>query len=302
MSLTVGLALGGGGARGVAHIGVLQVLHNNGITIDKISGTSAGAVIGAMYAYSKDPDWIEKRLREFVHSDQYQSLGFERMQDQLNPHSAIGQMAKFVRDRIVMVMSQQKSFIVKRERVESVIRFLIPAENFHELQIPLIVTASDLQSGEAVYMKSGNLIDAVVQSCSIPGFVQPTERDEQLLVDGGVINPIPVEILKNKAGFIIAISINKNSLPEMKQKNIYEILTRSDQITSDILARMQLEKADFVIQPNVGGLHWSRFDEFDTFLTNGREATKLTLKDLKTKLKRKKNIYFQWKQKLGFTS
>ena len=115
MSLTIGLALGGGGARGAAHVGVLQVLHENGIRFDHIAGTSAGSVIGAMYAARQDPQWIEQRFEEFISSDDFQALGTKRIRKGLNSDSVMGQMAKFVRNRIVLIMSQQKSFLVKRE-------------------------------------------------------------------------------------------------------------------------------------------------------------------------------------------
>jgi len=300
MSLTVGLALGGGGARGAAHIGVLQILHNNGIRFDHISGTSAGSVIGAMYAYEQDPKWVEKRFHDFIKSDEFDAMGIERIHDQMNPDSAIGQMARFVRDRIVLIMSQQKSYLVRREKLVEAIRFLVPVERFDDLSIPLVVTSTDLSTGKQVLMKSGNLIDALVQSCTIPGYVQPTERGEQLLVDGGVVDPIPVEVLRSYTDYVVAVSITKNNLTEMKKKNIYEIMTRSDQITSSYLAKMKLEKADFAIHPSVGGLHWSRFDQFDTLLANGRDAAIVSLSELIGDMKHKNSIFYRWKQKLGF--
>ena len=298
MSRSLGLSFGGGGARGAAHIGVLQILHKNGIRFDHLAGTSAGSVIGAMYAINQDPQWIEKRFHEFLNSDEFRAMGTGRIQDHVNPDSAIVQMTKFVRDRIVIIMSQQKSFIVKREKLEKAFDFLLPVKRFEDLSIPLFVTSTDLHSGEMVIYKSGNLIDALVQSCSIPGYVQPTERGEQVLVDGGVIDPIPVELLKEQTDYIVAVSITKDSLPEIKQKNIYEIMTRYSQITTNYFAKSKMEKADFVIHPSVGGLHWSRFDKFDTLLTNGRDATILSLNELKADLKRKNRLFYRWKQKL----
>ena len=123
MSLSIGLALGGGGARGAAHIGVLQILHENGIRFDSIAGTSAGSIIGAMYACKQDPKWIEQRFHEFLSTKDFQAMGTHRIRENHNPDSAMGQMAKYVRDRIVLVMSQQKSFIIKREKLERAIRF-----------------------------------------------------------------------------------------------------------------------------------------------------------------------------------
>jgi len=226
MSLSIGLALGGGGARGAAHIGVLQILHENGIRFDSIAGTSAGSIIGAMYASKQDPKWIEQRFHKFLNSDDFQAMGTHRIREDQYPDSAMGQMAKYVRDRIVLVMSQQKSFIIKREKLERAIDFLIPAKRFDDLTIPLFVTTTDLHSGEQVLYDHGNLIDAVVQSCTIPGYVQPTERGEQVLVDGAVIDPIPVEIMKSQMDYVLAISITKNSLPDMKKKNLHLYIRR----------------------------------------------------------------------------
>ena len=302
MSLTIGLALGGGGARGAAHVGVLQVLHENGIRFDHIAGTSAGSVIGAMYAARQDPQWIEQRFEEFISSDDFQALGTKRIRKGLNSDSVMGQMAKFVRNRIVLIMSQQKSFLVKREKLEKTIDFLVPEKKFEDLLIPLIVTSTDLTNGEQVIYNSGNLIDAIVQSCSIPGYVQPTERGEQILVDGGVIDPIPVELVKKCTDYVVAVNITKDSMKEFKDKNIFEFLSRAEQIKSKYLAKSKMEKADFVIHPSVGSLHWSRFDEFDTLLTNGRDAANVSLNELKADLKRKNRLFYRWKQKLGLMS
>jgi len=302
MKTTIGLVLGGGGARGAAHIGVLQVLHDNGIRFNHIAGTSAGAIVGAMYAYKQDLKWIENRFVEFMKSDVFKAMRIDRIRLKERPDSAIGQMTKFVQDRIVLIMSQQKLFILKREKLERAIRFLIPVTDFAELSIPLSVTATDIQNGTQVVYNQGDLVDAVVQSSSIPGFVEPTERDKQMLVDGGVIDPIPVEISKKHVDFAIAVSITKDSMNEVKYKNIYEILTRSDQITSSYLAKSKLEKADFIIKPLVGGLHWSRFDQFDLLLENGRDAASMSIDELKSELNRRQSIFYSLKQKLGLTS
>lgn len=301
MSINIGLALGGGGARGAAHIGVLQVLHEQGINFDHIAGTSAGSVIGAMYAYKQDPQWIEEQFRAFMASSDFKAMGTKRIQADLYPDSALGQMVKFVRNRIILVMSQQKSFIVKREKLEKAIGFLVPAKKFADLSIPLFVTSTDLQSGELIIHNQGNLIDALVLSCTIPGYVEATRRGEQVLVDGGVIDPVPVDILKEQGNYVLAVNITKNSISEMKKQNIYEIMVRSDMIKSQYLAKSKIEKADFVIHPDVGDLHWSRFDEFDTLLTNGRDAAIVSMNELKADMKRKNSIIYRWKQKLGLT-
>lgn len=187
--LSIGLALGGGGARGAAHIGVLQVLHDNGIVIDRLAGSSAGAIIGAMYAARSDPYWIEKHFYRFMDSAAFKALGTERMSDDHDPDSVFSQFAKSIRDQVVIMMARNRQSIIRREKLLRCIDYLLPVQSFDKLEIPLMVVAADLNSGDPVVYKTGNLIEAVTQSSSIPGFVPPKSEDGQLLVDGGISAP-----------------------------------------------------------------------------------------------------------------
>ena len=144
----LGLALGGGGARGAAHIGVLQELHQAGIQIDLIAGTSAGSIIGAMYAASTDPFWVEDHFRKFMESDAFEGLRSRRMLDDRNPDSVLDQIAKKVKDHYVVMMGLNRESIVKSGPLRRAISFLMPVKNFNELKIPMKVLATDLQSCE----------------------------------------------------------------------------------------------------------------------------------------------------------
>ncbi len=219
--LKIGLALGGGGARGAAHIGVLKVMHKNGIVPDIIGGTSAGALIGAMYAATKDPDWIDKRFKEFLGSDEYEELGIGRLQSDQNPESVIGQATKFVQDKLVFAMALTRSSIIKKERLSRVIDYLLPVKTFEELKIPFNAFATDLQTGETICYDSGNLVDAVTQSSSIPGFVEPTKQKDKLIVDAGVSAPLPVRELKDKANFIVGVDISRGAPKSTNEKSKY---------------------------------------------------------------------------------
>ena len=163
----LGLALGGGGARGAAHIGVLQELDKAEIKIDLIAGTSAGSIIGAMYAASNDPFWVESRFRKFMKSDSFEGLKSGRMLDDRNPDSVLDQIAKKVKDHYVVMMGLNRDSIVKKEPLRRAISFLVPVEKFDELKIPMKVLATDLQSCEDLIIESGNLIDALVKSSRI---------------------------------------------------------------------------------------------------------------------------------------
>lgn len=291
--LSIGFALGGGGARGAAHIGVLKVLHKNGIVPDVIGGTSAGAIIGAMYAATKDTEWVEDRFRNFLNSDEYESMGVERLESD-HPESVIGQVTKFVQDRLVIAMALTRNSIVKKSRLTNALEFLIPVRSFEELKIPLTVFATDLQSGDTISYDSGELIDAVVQSGSIPGFIEPTFEDGKLIVDAGVSAPLPVSQVKDKVDFTIGIDISRGYPKEpMRKTNIIEIITRSERITSQYYTDMLAKNADFLIKPDVMGLNWSAFDKFEELLQNGTDEAKLRLPQLKQTLKYRKSLRYR---------
>jgi len=292
--LKIGLALGGGGARGAAHIGVLKVLHINGIVPDVIGGTSAGAAIGAMYAATQDPDWMDNRFREFMSSEVYKELGVERLQSDQSPESVIGQVAKFVQNKLIVAIALTRSSIIKKERLENAFDYLIPVKTFEELKIPLNVYATDLQFGETICYNSGDLIDAVTQSGSIPGFVEPTENNDKLIVDAGVSAPLPVRELEDKADFIIGVDISRGAPKKpIKKVNIVEIITRAERITSQYYTDMLSEKSDFLIRPDVLGLHWSEFNKYDILLENGITATTERIEELKKLIKYRKSLRYR---------
>lgn len=291
--LKIGLALGGGGARGAAHIGVLKVLQENKIKPDIIGGTSAGAIIGAMYAATQDPDWIDQRFREFLDSDEYKSMGIERLESN-QPESVIGQITKFVQDRVVIAMALTRASIIKKERLTNALKFLLPVDNFSELKIPLMVFATDLQSGSTICYESGDLIDAVVQSGSIPGFVEPTPDEEKLIVDAGVSAPLPIKQVKEKSDFAIGVDISRGAPKDpMRKINIIEIITRAERITSQYYTDMLAESADFLFRPDVLGLNWSAFDRYDELLQNGIEEAEQKINELKKKLKYRKSLRYR---------
>jgi NTE family protein len=292
--LKIGLALGGGGVRGAAHIGVLKVLHNNGIVPDVIGGTSVGALIGAMYAATQDPDWIDKRFKEFFSSVVYKEMGIDRLQSDQNPESVIGQVTRFVQNRLVFAMVLTRTSIIKKGRLTKAFDYLLPVKTFEELKIPLHVYATDLQAGETICYSSGNLIDAVTQSGSIPGFVEPTEQKDKLIVDAGVSAPLPVRELKEKAGFIIGVDISRGAPSKpMKKVNIIEIITRAERITTQYYTDMLSNESDFLIRPDVLGLHWSAFNKFDILMENGINAAKENIAELKDTIKYRKSLRYR---------
>lgn len=296
---TIGVALGGGGARGAAHIGVLKVLHEAGIRIDHLAGTSAGAVIGAMYAATLDPDWITDRFRKFIASSVFKDLGMDKLIENRDPHSAFEQIARKMKGQVVLAMSLHRTSIIRKARLEEAFRFLLPVQSFEELQIPLKVVATDLQSCQIVVHDKGNLVEAVVQSGTIPGYVEPTLDGDRLIVDGGVSMPLPTSELREKVDFLIGVDIRKRSLPPMKEINIYEIMMRSNMVTYLRLAQQMSEMSDFVIAPDVQSTNWSEFNRFDQLFDSGIKAANTSLPILKQEIRKRSGLMFALKQWVG---
>ena len=295
----IGLALGGGGARGAAHIGVLQELHKANIKFNIISGTSAGSVIGAMYAATCDPFWIEERFKKFIDSRPFSGLHIKKILKDRNPDSVIDQVTKKLSDHFVLLVGLNRSSIIKKKRLKKAISFLVPCKSFEELKIPLKIVSTDLNSGNDIISSTGDLAEAIVQSCSIPGFVEPTKLSKSIIVDGGVSMPIPITALENECDFSIVVDISNYDIRPMKKINIIEILKRSETITSLRLKSRLAKKADFLIRPNTFGLHWSDFGKFDDLIESGKVAARENIKKLEFSIEQNFSLFNKVKQWLS---
>ena len=192
--MKIGLALSGGGARGIAHLGVFKALDEAGIEISAISGTSAGAIAGALYANGYEPEEV---LNIII------STRFFRL----------------IRPAI------SKTGIFKMSAAEAIYRKYLPHNDFAKLKIPLTVAATDLKQGKTVFFNSGDLIKSVMASSCIPVIFDPVEIDGEYYVDGGVLNNLPAEPLLDHCDFIIGVNTNKVS-PDYNLRNFRDLLER----------------------------------------------------------------------------
>ena len=279
-NLKIGLALGGGGARGACHIGVLRVLEDNGIIPDVIAGTSAGSMIGAMYASELNAKIVEEKYMKHIQSENFKDLGFRYIPNSEKDDSIFSQIVKQIKNQYVLMVSSNRKSIIKNERLSKAAKILFEADRFEDLKIPLFVSATDLITGNPIIYKTGNLVDAVVQSSTIPGFVEPTYQNNRMLVDGGISLPTPVTPLIGECDFIIAVNITRGVANQPEPNNIFEILNRSRDVSIGQLNKYVLEKSNFVIKPEHNNLHWSAFDQSDEFLEVGRKAALDSIENL----------------------
>ena len=281
--LKVGLVLSGGGAKGLAHIGVLKVLEEAGIRIDYIGGTSMGAMVGAMYAAGYSANELDSIFR---------SLDFDKLlQDKISRRSK-SLHERYLYDRYAVALSFN-NFKVGLPRAVSkgqsiyneFVKLLYPVNeiyDFSQLPIPFLCVATDIETGKGVVLENGFLPQAIKASGSFPSLFDLVEIDGKLLTDGGIADNYPVDEIKKK-GVDIIIGVDVQS-PLAKREEINSVLSIFSQITTfpmtDNMPR-KIKETDIYIKPNIEGFNIISFDKGEEIINNGRIAASLFLPRLK---------------------
>jgi len=283
----IGLALGGGGARGFAHIGVLKVLEQEKIPFHIIAGSSAGALIGAMYAFNPDVEQVEKKIRKFINSSEFKKFGIDHLMKRNEIENTFSQVVTYLKERIVINLAHSRTSLVNNKKLFSTYELLLDKINIEKSKILFGAVASDLISGQDILFTAGDLIKVVAASSSLPGFLPPMKYLDYLLLDGCINQPVPVKAAHNMgADVVIAVNVTQDIVPQKEFDNILEIMARTTLMTTQALNFLQLEKADVVIKPDVGEHHWSEFDKLDHFIEQGQKAAMAALPDIKNISKR----------------
>ncbi|MFN3851496.1 MAG: patatin-like phospholipase family protein [Spirosomataceae bacterium] len=235
--MKIGLALSGGGAKGIAHLGVIKALSELGIKPDAIAGTSAGSIVGSMTAAGYSPEFI---------LDIILSTSILR-----NLKPAFNRFGLF-----------------KIESAQAIFAKYMPHDSFEGLKLPLTITATDIEKGEVVYFDNGELIKPILASCCLPGIFEPIRYQDRLLIDGGVLNNIPIEPLESTCDFIIGVNVMPigegmpiNSMKDVLSKSLH-IAIRNNSI-------QKLKKCNLAIEPP----ELYKFDGFN--VTKAKELYKI---------------------------
>jgi len=273
------LALGGGGARGFSHLGVVKRLVASGVPIDSIVGTSIGAVVGAVYALDPDPERVIATIQKHIASDKFRQSGLKNAISQPPEarFSIFASLTQSLRKQIAYQVILARKSLFKQERLVSALEDLVGDKTFADLKIPFAATAVDLVAGTEVLIDDGPIIEALVASCSLPGFFPPVKRAEMLLADLGVINAVPVFAARRLgADFVIAVDITSGSAAiglDAGMPTGFEGIMRMANIASTFMDRIALEKADVVIRPALQKQAWSDFTGADDMIGRGEAAT-----------------------------
>ena len=293
-SKKVGLVLGGGGARGLAHVGVIKVLCREGIPIHYIAGSSMGALIGGVFAQEPDPDLLDTRVRSFIKGPRFKKLGVSnfRKKSEQDPDDLLRQLTHRVKRQLVINFAANRLSVLKQERLKIAITSLLKNRRIEDCKIPFACVASDLRSGESVILNKGKIRPAVEGSSAIPGFLPPVEYNGHLLIDGGVSNNFPVDVVqKMGASFVIAIDASLDFDTNVEVDNVIDLVIRSAQISVRHLDEHLKQHADIVIKPETGSIHWSEFDRVDEVIEKGEDAAIKAVPQIKKLLKEKKSLF-----------
>jgi|YNPBryunderm2012_1023409.scaffolds.fasta_scaffold05199_3 NTE family protein len=283
----VSLALGGGGARGAAHIGVLHELEEAGIPVLAVAGTSAGAVVGAMWLAGGSAQAVETRWREFLAAGLLPELPDVRLAPSVTSHdNVLLSFARRLRDGAAVVLALDRRSLIASEDLDRAFAFLLPEVDARALPQPFAAVATDLATGEAVALRAGSLRQVVAASSSIPGVIPPRVIDGRALIDGGVVAEVPVAQAAQLGPHpVVAVYVGETPRPEDPATlTVPRALARASLLASRALAARLLDAADAVIAPEVGALHWSDFARFEEAMAAGRAAARAALPHLRVLL------------------
>ena len=244
---TIGLALGGGFARGIAHVGVLKVLEEEGIPISIVTGTSVGALIGASYCSGLSSADLEEVSR---------SVRF----------------ATFAR------WTLSRFGFASNDRMITFLTRTLKVKTFEELRIPLGVTATDFNSGEGVVFHSGSIIDPVRASCAYPGMFLPVNIRGRWLVDGMLSHPVPTRPLREMgADHVIAVHLKGQWSRNGAPRHLFDVIGQSFAIAQDMMGQVWRGAADVIIEPDVAGFAYDDFKRADELVRMGEAAMRKAL-------------------------
>ena len=258
--LGVSLALGGGFARGYAHLGVLRVFREQAIPVTSIAGSSIGSILGAAYASGEPLPRIISKCREIRFRD-------------------------FARWRV------SRYGLASNERLGALVQKLFGTKQFEDLVLPLAIVATDLGTGDPVVFRQGNLADAIRASCAFPGLFEPIQIGTRCLADGGIVAPVPTRAAREMgAEIVVGVSVGLHDGQRGAPTNIFQVVSRAVSAAQKHQLEAWERHANLVLRPSVQGLAWDDFDRIDEAIEAGSVAARAAVPRLKQLLNRQNSM------------
>jgi len=278
----LGLALGGGGARGLAHLGVLKVLEQEGVEIHAITGCSMGAIVGGLYAHFKNVVKVENFLMDFLTKSEFKELGISNLSDDAETDKGyIEEFFEYVSTRVKAIRTLTNPSYFGEEITEKIFSF-IPDVPIEEFEIKFSAIATDIISGQEINFTRGSLRDVVRASSAIPGIFPPVKIGKYQLIDGSASESVPVcKVKEIGADRVLAIDVTRSLHSTDMPENVFEILYRAEDITSYHLSEVRLKEADLIIRPKVKNLKWVDFHKAEKIIMAGEKVTRKNIEEIR---------------------
>jgi len=269
------LALGGGGARGFVHIGVMRVLDANSIRVRAIVGTSMGSLMGAMYLAHGSAQVVEDRWREAMDLGILPVVRQVRMvpRAEKKEHPLI-QVARQIKNQVVVSFALNRSTVLDGAVLDQAVDHLLPDILIEDLPRPFVAVATDLESGAEVRLSRGSLRMAVKASSSIPGMVPAKLIDGRSMVDGGVVAEVPVAAARERDRSVLVVDASMEIPPVEEDDLALDTMMRTQMMTSQLLRQRQLADATWMIRPKIGHVAWADWGAIDEMIEAGETAAR----------------------------
>jgi NTE family protein len=286
------LALGGGGGRGLAHLGVLDVLEEHKLKPDAIVGSSIGALFGAMYAIEPDAKAVIERAKDILASQPFSKLNLPSLEEaDTQDQSWLSKLSAAARQSILYTRAATDQSVADTEALIEIAMTFCGRESFRDVKIPLYVTAVHFPSGDCRLFSHDTdvrLPCAVAASMAVPGVFDPVKVGGEKFVDGGVASELPskeAQMVANADQLVLAVNVGARPRPDVEPKNVYGMLDWTAQIKSLYLRKYDREFSDVLIEPLVGFTQWHDFTNIEQEIDKGRQATLEKMPELIKKLR-----------------
>lgn len=280
---TVGLALGGGAARGLAHVGVLRSLESARIPIDLIVGTSAGALVGGAFAHHGSARAVEDSFVTYATGERFRRSTFGIFRS--GAKGRLSKIAGLVKKGVILGVTAARPSVISPDTLAADLAVLLPDRGIEELPLRFAAVTTDLGSAREFVLDRGPLRRAVAASCALPGVFPPVAWEGRTLIDGGSVNKVPASTTRRLgADFVIAVDIHASLDEPPAQYRGIDIVSRAHAITGHALREALLADADVVIRPEVGHIHWADFGRYAELIRAGEEAAAAATEEIVRRL------------------
>ncbi|GAB4422940.1 MAG: patatin-like phospholipase family protein [Turneriella sp.] len=285
MAARITLNLGGGAARGFAHIGAIRALVENDIMFERIIGISMGSICGAVYSFMPDVDFLEKRLKQLIEFEAFKDSVVGTWTANQDPvaKSIVRRAQKIFTSTNILRRIFTATGVLTPADVHAVLHPFLPDVQISATEIPFATAAVNIRTGELrVFQGTDRLRSAVIASASMPLIFPPEKIDGEWYVDGGVLDKLGIETAARLgADRLIVVDVSDEKLPDNLPRSAFDVMLKTEEIASEHRRSLQLTRAKVVVRPIRGNYHWADYSAAEAFMQMGYEATQEKMGDIR---------------------